>query len=471
MKFTRALTVLLLTAEVSYASSLAVYQDRTFYHFTPKDNFIGFSKGMQVRCEGRSVPLSPKLGCPQDDRLCQLLTGLKTSEQKLKAVQANGQALEKLVSIPRPAALDAKVMIDAAKEIGEAQAGLSMQESLLKEEVRLKENAFLRQAPAKQALEMQEACSKEVELVIPYGYVSFSTHYEAMIQDQNEISVTQYLSVTNRSGIDIKAQTAMFYYRAAGQYVSPVHFRPWIVRKYEPTANAASPAPLAKKAKMERAVMAEDRAYGLAPIALYEDAREYRINDLSLPSTGVPIEVEVLKWKAPVSCEVRAYPYERSKAFHICSFQPKYQIDRHEWKVRSAEAVINENAAGEYREGQYQLYTKAEEDLQIVRKKIVEKERETGIFGGTVRKKDGFTLTLTNKSDKEKSFTVIERIPTSTTEEIRSKLLAVTSEKKVDYRSLEEGKIEMKLTLAPYETKVIEVRFEISHDKELKVDY
>ena len=123
----------------------------------------------------------------------------------------------------------------------------------------------------------------------------------------------------------------MFYYRTADQYVAPVHFRPWIVRKYEPTANAASPVPLAKKAQMDRIMMAEDRAYGSAPAAVYEDAREYRINDLNLPSTGVPLEVEVLKWKAPASCEVRAYPYERSKAFHVCSFQPKYQIDSHEW--------------------------------------------------------------------------------------------------------------------------------------------
>ena len=471
MKCTRALTVLLLGGALSYASSLAVYQDRTFYRFTPKEHFIGFSKGVEVTCEGRSVPLSPTPDCPQDERLCQLLTDLKTSEQRLKAVQANSQTLEQLVSLPRPAALDAKVLIDEAERIGEAQAALWMQESRLKEEVQLKEGAFLKQAPAKQALEMQETCSSEVELVIPYGYLSFSTHYQATIGDHDEISVTQYLSVTNRSGIDIEAGQAMFYYRAARQYVAPVHFRPWIVRKYEPAANAASPKPLAKKAKMERARMADERAHGLAPAAAYEDAREYRINDLNLPSSGVPMEVEVLKWKAPASCEIRAYPYEKGQAFHVCSFQPKYQIDRHEWKVSSAGEVINENAAGEYREGRYLLYTKAEEDLQIVRKKIVEKERETGIFGGTVRKKDGFTLTLTNKSDKEKSFTVIERIPTSTTEEIRSKLLAVTSEKKVAYRSSDEGKIEMELTLAPNETRVIEVRFEISYDKEIKVNY
>ncbi len=109
--------------------------------------------------------------------------------------------------------------------------------------------------------------------------------------------------------------------------------------------------------------------------------------------------------------------------------------------------MINENASGEYRDEKYHIYTKVEEDIKILRKPIVKKERETGIFGGTARKKDGFTLTLTNKSDKVKTLTVIERIPTSTTEEIKVKLLEIKSAKKVNYKMLKDGKIEMKLTL------------------------
>ena len=223
-------------------------------------------------------------------------------------------------------------------------------------------------------------------------------------------------------------------------------------------------------ARMAEEMMAPPVAMS-APVASYEDAREYKINDLSLPSTGVPVDVKVLTWKAGISCDVRAYPYESTRAFHVCSFEPKYQIDSNRWKVRSSGEMINENAVGEYREERYDLYTKVEEDIQIERRRIVNKERETGIFGGTVRKKDGFILTLINKSNKEKSITVTERIPTSTTEEIKSKLLSVNSKKKVNYKMLKEGEIEMQLTLAPHENKKIEILFEISHDKDLKVDY
>ena len=150
---------------------------------------------------------------------------------------------------------------------------------------------------------------------------------------------------------------------------------------------------------------------------------------------------------------------------------PKQQIESHKWKIKADTKIVNDNAVGEYYEGKYDLYTQIDEDLKVRRRPVVNKERESGIFGGTVRKKDGFVLYLSNKSDKEKNFKVIERIPTSTTDEIKVKLLAVKSDKKVEYKKLKEGKIEMQIKLAAKESKKIEVLFEISYDKDLKVRY
>ncbi len=477
MKLTTSLSVLLLSGGLGYASSLAVYQDNTFYNFNPKNNFIGFAEGVKAKCEGTTMPLSSMSSCPSDDRLCQLLTSLKSSEQKVQAVEANTKVLEQLVSLPQPTTFDANAWIESAKLIGEEQARLLTQERLLTEEVQIKQRAFQKQAPAKQVLQTTQTCNKEVELTIPYGYVSFSTQYEANIQDEKEVTVTQYLSITNRSGIDIETDTAMFYYRSANQYVPPTHFRPWIVSKDvpRPTRVRKSKKAMEKKRRMDMVMMAEQRVarrmMASAPVASYEDTREYKIENLTLPSTGVPLNVQVLTWKAALSCEVRAYPYENTRAFHMCSFEPKHQIDSNSWKVKSSHEVINENAEGEYRDGLYNLYTKVEDDIKIQRRAIVKKERETGIFGGTERKKDGFTLALTNKSDKAKSLTLIERIPTSTTEEIKSKLLSINSDKKVNYKMLKDGQIEMKIALAPHENKKIEVLFEISYDKDLKVSY
>lgn len=475
MKFTTSLSVLLLTGGFVHASSLAVYQDNTFYNFTPKNNFIGFTQNIKVKCEGTTLPLSVTLSCPADDRLCQLLTNWKNTEQKVETVQSNTKVLEKLISLPQPTTFDANAWIESAKQIGEEQARLLTLERSLNEEVQILQRKFQRQAPTKNALQTTQTCNKEIELTLPRGYVSFSTHYEANIEDEKEVTVTQYLSVSNRSGIDIHADNAMFFYRSAHQYVHPIHFRPWVVSKYEPQIQRKSKSAMSKRANMDMAMMAEERMAPQvamsAPVASYEDAREYKIENLALPSTGVPVDVKVLTWNTELSCDIRAYSYENTRAFHVCSFNPKYQIDSNRWKIKSSDEMINENGVGEYRKGTYDLYTKVEEDIQIERERIVNKERETGIFGGTARKKDGFILTLINKSDKVKSITLIERIPTSTTNEIKSKLLSINSEKKVNYKILKDGQIEMKLTLAAHENKKIEVLFEISHDKDLKVNY
>jgi hypothetical protein len=206
-------------------------------------------------------------------------------------------------------------------------------------------------------------------------------------------------------------------------------------------------------------------------VASYVDAREYKIDALDLPSVGMPVDVPVTSWNAPLVCEIKAYPYRNTSAFNVCSFTPKYQIDSNRWKVRSGDVMLNESAVGLYSKGTYELYTNIDEDIKIERKRIVNKERETGIFGGTARKKDGFVLTLTNKSDKEKTLRLIERIPTSTSDEIEVKLLEISSNEKIDYKMLKEGKIEMEITLKPKESKKIEVLFEISYDKDLKIRY
>ena len=474
MQLSTTLSLLLISSSISYASSLSVYQDQSIYNYSAKSSFIGLTKGVKAKCDGNTVELYAIPSCPKDKRLCKELISLKKTEQKLNSIKSNSKVLEQLISLPQPTSFDANAWIETAKAVGEEQAKLFEESKKSTEELVLKKRALEKQAPSKRPLLSREICTNDMELTIPYGYVSFSTTYEADLTHETEVKVTQYLSIVNRSGIDIEADSAMFYYRVANQYIRPVHFNPWIVSKYIPR-----PKPELSQRKIARsknrmydeAVMDVSMAAAPAPVARYVDAREYQIDHLKLPSTGLPVNVQVTSWKSPLTCMVKAYPYVNTNAFSVCSFKPKQQIDSNRWKIKSGQLTLNENAVGEYRDGKYNLYTKLEEDIKILRKSIVKKERETGIFGTTARKKDGFVLTLTNKSDKSKTLTLIDRIPASTTEEIEVKLLEITSDKKVNYKMLKDGQVEMKITLAANETKKIEVLFEISYDKDLKISY
>ena len=472
MHLYKTLITLSLTATMALASSLAVYRDSTVYDYMPQSTFIGFTKNVKAKCKGSKTALLSRINCPGEERLCKELKSMKKTAQELKAVQLNISVLNTFISLPQPTSIDAQNWIEAAKRVSEEQAKLSTDETHLKGELQLQTQAFRRQAPVQNALYLSKECKGELTLELPYGQVVFSTYYEAQIEGDKEIEVTQYLSVTNRSGIDIETEDAMFYYRAAHRMISPVHFSPWIVSKYVPHPKRM----YAKKATgtmMQNDVMlaAVAEVDAALPVVQYLAAREYQIKNLSLPSTGEPVNVQVTSWNVPLKCVLRAYPYRMSTAFHVCSFKPKTQIERNSWKIKEGDTIINDRAMGEYDEERYRLYTEADLDVKIVRKPLVKKERTTGIFGSTVQKKDGYTLTLINKSDKKKMLIVTERIPTSTTKEINVKLLDIKSKKKVDYKVLKDGKIEMNVSLAPHETRNIEVLFEISYDKDLKINY
>jgi len=478
MILTRLLWFLLLSSSLALASSLAVYQDKTFYTASFENDFIGLGHGVKAKCDGNTIELYNASTCPSNERLCRLLMGLKDTEQKLRSVQSNKNVLEKLISLPQPTTYEPDVWIESARSLGKEQARLQTKEKLLAEEVKLQQQAFRKQAPKRQALKSRKLCSEAMELSIPYGFVNFSTYYEADISNQKEILVTQYLSIVNRSGIDIHAHDAMFYYRKAHQYLQPVHFNPWIVSKYVPKPNKQYKKATAKALRMDMAIVSEEESSTdmslmdiPVPSATYEDTREYKIDDLQLPSTGVPLHVKVLKWQESLECILRAFPYRESKAFQVCSFDAKYQIDTNNWKVKSGNEMINENAAGEYRDKKYSIYTNVDEDINIIRNALVQKDRTTGIFGGTARKKDGFDLIITNKSDKDKRLVVTERIPTSTTQEIKVKILSITPSNGVKYSVEKEGELEIVVDLTPQESKKIHILFEISYDKGLKINY
>ena len=55
MTLSKTLIGLFISGGLSYASSLAVYQDNTFYSYTPSSNFIGFTKGVSAKCDGSTL--------------------------------------------------------------------------------------------------------------------------------------------------------------------------------------------------------------------------------------------------------------------------------------------------------------------------------------------------------------------------------------------------------------------------------
>ena len=455
------------------ASHLKVYQDKAYYEYEPKEAFLGFNQKVTAYCEGQPINIEPIIECPKQKRLCKLLGTLNEAELKLQTNIQTSKLLQRLTTLPRPSTIDAKQLISTSQIIAQKESQLIQEkESLTQKRNKIKQK-FFKQAPTKEALQTDSLCQKQISLTLPYGFVSFSTAYEATLVD-NEISVKQYLSILNRSGIDIEAKRADFYYTQAVQPLSPIAFNPWIVSEYKPSSKRNLKKDVEAKYLRVQPQRVSLHAHSIAqtPLVSYQRAREYHIENITLPSTGTPLRLPILSWKAPINCEIKTYPYYKKKAFEVCTFEPKYPIEQNQWRVKSSTTLMNEKAQGEYIDGRYRLYTKSQEDILIERKKVVRKDDTTGIFEKTQHQKDGFTLTLTNQSQERKSLTIIERIPTSTTQAINVKLLTLSSNnEKVDYKLSDDGKIEIKLSLKSNEVRKIVFEFEISYGKDIEIKY
>ena len=468
MKLLNKLAFIVFSTTISYSNSLMVYQDKSIYTYVPTTTYIGFAKGIKAKCEGSSIGLRSMLKCDESNALCKESLNIEEMKKRLSSIQYNGQMLDTMLTLAKPTKIDARSWIDSARELAKEKSNLLFEEKSVQSELTLNQTEFQKKVSSSKALQSKKLCQGELELTLPRQGLSFSISYEANI-DKKQIEVTQYLNILNRSGVDIEASSATFYYRLGHQYVRPANFKPWIASKY-----------VAQDRLMKRNVMSDMLATPMSAmvykkevknVATYIDAREYSVKNLKLPSIGMPLEVKILSWSSELSCKLKSYPYLRASAFEVCSFKPKYQIERNSWRVKSKDKIINENVIGKYNEGSYNIYTKRDEDLKIKREKIVDKERETGFFGGIARKKDGFIVTVNNKSNRVKKLTIVERIPTSNSDEIEVKLLSIRSKEKVDYRLLKDGKIEINLNLKANESKKIEILFELIYDKKLKIRY
>lgn len=52
MSYSKSLFTLFISTGLSYAATLSVYQDKTFYTYAPSSHFIGLTQHIAAKCEG-----------------------------------------------------------------------------------------------------------------------------------------------------------------------------------------------------------------------------------------------------------------------------------------------------------------------------------------------------------------------------------------------------------------------------------
>lgn len=470
--FNRFLISTLVSSFVS-ASTVTIYNDGAKYRYIPIDNYIGFSQGVSGTCDSQAFSMLSTDLCSDKKRLCQEANNIKKLADEKKSLNYEYSVLKELISISKPVDIDANKWIDAATKIAKRKTELDIKMRSVGARLLSASKSFKKQAPSMKATVSKDKCGGEIELSIPSGYIGARLLYEADASATDSIKVTQFVALNNRSGIDIVAKDAYIYAKSSRVYLRPQHFNPWLAKIEKPMRYKKSSRSATKKSQYLLEEMRSPVGLALAKpkvgTVVQTGFKNYHISGLELPSTGKDIKVKISEYRVPAKCEYVVHPYRDTNLYRLCSFAPSSAIESSKWTVKIAKRLVSDQAYGEYSEGKYLLNTDVDDEVIIKRKKIIKQDKSTGIFGGSIRKKDGFELDITNISDKPKTFKIVERIPRSTTDKIKVKLVSVDG---ASHQIVgRDGKLVMNIALRAKENRKIKVLFELSYSKDLSVDY
>jgi len=463
-----------LVSSFAFASTLEIYTDGAKYRYVPIDNYIGMVSGVSATCNGQSTALTTVLKCSDKQRLCQDSREIEKLAISGDVLVSESKILDTLLVSSKPIEIDATKWLDSASKLAKRKVELLTKSREIAQRLSVLKKSIEKQSKSLNHLATKEKCKGELEVDMPYGYIGAKLLYEADISDSKNIDVKQYLSLVNSSGIDIVAKDAYVYAKPSKKYLQLQHFYPWTanIRRVQKRSKSRS----AKKIRAE-SVMAMSRrevAEPASPVVSIGEVvkagyKNYHVTSVELPSTGEPIKVKIADYKTQTECKTVVYSYRESVARKVCSFTPVSSIESNKWLIKYKNRQITDSAYGEYRDGKYMLNVDIDDQILISRKQFIKRDRSSGIFGGSIRKKDGFTIDITNISDQPKSIKLVERIPSSTTDEIKIKLLSIKGDQshKID----EKGRIDMDISLKPNEHRVVEVTFELRYDKDVSVYY
>jgi hypothetical protein len=452
-----------------WASTLDIYQDKSIYKYKSSSQYIGFSSDVDVKCDDKEVLTFLSDACPEDEEVCRLSLDIKKLSKQSAEISNTLLAIDAIINNIRLNDIASKDILEQSKKIGQEKTELALQRDKIDRDISRKNTLFGLQASSLESLNLQENCGGVLQLEIPASRLNFANLYEANLIDKDTIEIKQSFKISNTSGIDIKADKAKLYYRDSQEYVHQREFYPWIISKREEIRASL------KKAELPAPVMMSEveDSNSLEPAVAIQrtDEREYMVENLNLPASPKAKIHEVMSQKMSADCGLSAYSYMQEGVFYVCSFEPKVQIETNDMIVKKGDEILNASARGEYRDGKYKLFISRDRDIKISRKPIVTKDDESGIFGGDIKKKDGYELTLFNASSKSKEINVVERIPVSTTHDIKVKLISIDGVSKSQYTLEENGRINFNLTLKPNEKVAIKVLFELTYDKDISVTY
>jgi hypothetical protein len=456
-----AITLATLLCVPAYASEFFLYRDKAEYLLDDhKGGFIGYTDTAKAYCGGEEIYLSPYFGNEIHGSLGALALDIKAKEAEITAAENTIRTAEFLLaSLGQIGSVDklndGKVQNYASKkfaEISKAQAEINV----ISAELDFLKREFAKGTDGRDAQGLKESCAK-LKLVLD----RITADYENVLylEDNNKAKTELVLKATNRSGVDIKANTAHMLPSFLNASLGVPEFDPWYVRSYENM-------PQAKNLRMAAVpMMASADAVVMEQVVSREAPSQFKITNFNLPSDGKAKKFVLDSANVSVESRLAVYPFINTTVFRETVFTPKTELYGTKWRVVKGNDVY-ENVYAKFEEGKIRLAAGIDKDISIKRKDIPLTRESDGIFGSKKRMKRGFTIEAANISPETKSFTIIERVPVSGDDRIVIENIAVNGQK---VQVEQDGKLIIPLELGAGMATVYKVTFEIVADRNLDV--
>ncbi len=462
MRYFRVFASLFLLNIALVASELSYYSDQIYYKSDRSDGFVGFGNNFRVECNADNMVLVPKKVLPKDSSLTPLFSEIDLLKTSLKSDRLYKKTLVQLSKKLEYSSRSAKDMLSDTEILSNKMSLVQnrIDDNTFKLEVLKKRVAKSSLRVDAKAMYMGADCEDPTVVMNSYA-VTIKPHLSAVVGSKT-IELTQMLEFSNRSGVDIRADRGIFYTYAINEPLRVLEFYPWRVER---ASNLNNQLYMSEAAVIHKGITTRAVADTMSVKQL--DLSRYELKDLDLKADGSISRIFVSKESVPFERLRVVYPYLDKRVYMTFALSPSHQIKHHIWTLVDSDRETK-RALGRYEDGKYRLYAYVDHDVEV--KRVVDVKRDSeGIFYGK-EQKDGYTINITNHSDKTKQLRIVERIPLSTSDKIEVKDVVVKP-KGVKYTIDKRGELVIDMDLKAKSTKKISVSFVVEHDKDIEINF
>ncbi len=439
----------------SFASSVSIFRDSMTYIPNLKNQFVGFNDKVKVFCNWSEITTEKKLEVNDDCYLCNLYNDIKQLENKLIDLNNKEKVLTDLLQNLKT---DENTFFKMSNQISNEISKIQKEKTKAQTLIDLKKKQFSSLSASSFPIYLSQKCKNPV-IKLDKGQINVNLENSLKILSVNnnkaEVEASKILKLSNRSGIDIKADEASVIFQYSTREINTYNFHPKVV--YPETLEYFI---YYGEEKIVKAAFISDRE-----IAMSKGNRNYKIKNLDLHANGLEHKFYVKDAKINADFSLVVYPYRNKNVYRQLKFKLPFSIDTKYWNVQ----YNNERFSRVYSYfdediNSYVLFAGIDYDVLVNRKDLIKKRKPTGFLKNKMKIKLGYKISLTNFGKERKEINVIDRIPISGDKRIEIRDISISNK---NCKLEEKGKVSCNINLNPQKTTEIIVKYALIFDKKL----